>query len=223
VKYLLVFLLSPLLLYAKCAKINLFEKARVWQFWNTDTVYIHLHQNLTLVGELELHYNKKGSAFHYKHYQGGFCFSPSPHISIMPSYRYTLQGEKGSRNTERCPLLDVTLHTQVEAWWQLSNRCRLLRHRSPSKQREQRKEWLYSNRLKLLSCLSHSGTSLYCSEEFFWERAQGLNENRLIVGVNIPYHTYVRLDLYYMLRSLRTLGKHWENQNVYGIHFSLYF
>jgi|GEM_PF-7128899 len=219
-KYLLVFMLCPLLFYAECAKVHPFEQVQSWQFWDTNSVHVHLHQNLALIGELELHYSKKGGAFHYKHYQGGLLFAPSPYVSITTSCRYTLQGEKSPLDTECYPLVDITLQTQAESWWQLSNRCRLLHRRSPEKQQ---KEWLYSNCLKLLSCLSDCGTNFYCSEEFFWGRSRGFNENRLIIGIDIPYHTCIRLDFYYMFRSLIALSKRWDSQSIYGVHFSLYF
>lgn len=217
-KTILLFFLLPLSLFAKL------NTAGDFQIWNTDTVNIRLNRSMTLIGQTEFRYGRDSSKLYYKHYQGELCFIRSPHTLITPSYRHIYRRQKGAWETEYNPMIDITFQTKTKSRWFISNRCRTV-YRILEKQSGKHNRWLYRNRLEFLTPLrlTRRGIGPYFSDEFFWEETQGINQNRLIFGLRIPYHERTQLDLYYMLRSLKNADKHWINQNVFGIHFSLHF
>ncbi len=80
------------------------------------------------------------------------------------------------------------------------------------------------NRLRLVTPWKWTGLcmSLYIDEEFFFLRDQGIDQNRLSIGVMTPYSKYFQIRVFYMLRNLKIAGE-WSHQNVLGLEFSFSF
>ena len=214
----ILFFLLPLPLFAH------FYSKGDFQVWNTDTLNAHFSQNILFVGETEFRYGSKGHKIFYKHYQAGLSFTRSPYFLITPIYRMACHRTNKKWKTLHEPILDITMQINHQSGWLISNRNRIqygmYTKKEPSPQR-----WLYRNRLEILTPirLMSKGIAPFISNEIFWRKAQGLDQNRLIVGLRIPYHTRTQLDLYYMKCSFKLPPKKWTHQNVLGLHFSLHF
>ena len=212
----LLFFLLPLPLFAH------FYSRGDFQVWNTDTLNAHLSPHILFVGETEFRYGSKGRKIFYKHYQAGLTFTRSPHLLITPMYRQTCHRIEKKWKRLHEPLLDITLNAHSQSGWLISDRNRIQYGMHPQKQTQR---FLYCNRLEILTPLRlmSSGIAPFISNEIFWKKTEGLNQNRLILGVRIPYHSRTQLDLYYMKHSLKLPSKKWIHQNVLGVHFSLLF
>lgn len=211
----LFFFLFPLTLFASL------DGPGDFQIWNTDTVNIHVSRRTLLQGQTEFRYGRDSSKLYYKHYQGLLVFIRSPNVLVAPGYRQTYFRTSKKWLEEYNPMLDLILQAKTKSRWFISNRARTVYRIFE----EGHDRWLYRNRLEILSPwrISRYGMAPFFSEEFFWEESRGINQNRLIFGLRIPYHERTQLDLYYVYRTFKNAHKDWINQNILGIHFSLHF
>ena len=190
------------------------------QLWNTDSINIHLTRRTLLQGQTEFRYGKDSSKLYYKHYQGLVTFIRSTHVLIAPGYRQVYWRTSKKWEKEYNPMLDITLQTKTRSRWFIADRSRIV-----YRILDGHDHWLYRNRLEILTPwrFTRRGIGPYFSEEFFWEESRGINQNRLIFGLRIPYHERTQLDLYYLYRAFKNAHKDWINQNIIGVHFSLHF
>jgi len=188
------------------------------QWWNSDTVHLQISQQLAIIGQSAFRKNNK--KIYYMHYQGSLCFFWTPYILFSPGCRCVYRRKETDWTTRWYSLLEITFQIHAESW-SISNRCRAV-YRMAKKCSKQPNWWLYRNRTELV----FSAPSIffpYLSEEFFWEPHKNITQNRITFGLRMPYHQTTQLDLCCMLRSLKTSTNHWINQNIIGLHLSLYF
>jgi hypothetical protein len=213
-KFFFLFLLFPLSLFAHL------NGSGDFQIWNTDTINIRSSKRMILTGQTEFRYGRDGSKLYYKHYQGEITFIRSPHTLITPGYRQVYHRRHGDWVKEYQPRCAITFQVQTKSKWLISDRNLIL-----YRIQEGHNRWVYRNRLEFLTPIriTRKGMGPFFSNEFFWAETQGINQNRLIFGLRIPYHQRTQLDLYYMLRSLKNHNKDWIQQNILGLHFALFF
>ncbi len=200
----------------------LFAKNR--EVWNTDTLYIHLTKRILFRGQTEFRYGKEHAKLYYKHFQGSLILIRSQHTLIAPGYRQAYHRVGGGWAREYYPFIDLTFQTSSKANWFILNRSRLV-YRIQDEKLGGHNLWLYRNLLECITPLrltSH-GIAPYLSNEIFWEESHGIDENRLILGIRMPYRRRTQLDLYYLLRLQFHKRRERSHENILAVHFSLHF
>ncbi len=209
------FFLIPCALFAKL------DRDGDFQVWNTDSMDIHLSRKVRLTSLAEFRYGDNRRKLYHKHYQGGFLFIRSFHTLFHIAYRHVYTRMKKKWITEYNPLFDLTFQVATRRGLVLSNRNRIQYRIIPGNHNL----WLYRHRIEFIPPyrISKRQTAPFISNEFFWQERWGISQNRLAIGLKIPYHQRTELSLSYMLRSLKDLEKKWIHQNVVHAHFSLHF
>ena len=192
-----------------------------FQIWNADSVNIRFSNRTVFEISSEFRYRQTATKLYYKHYQGRLTFIRSPNFLITPGYRQLYLRQVNHWIKEYHPMLDLTLQVQGQNSWAISNRSRIV-YRIFEKRPGL---WRFRNRLEVICPiqLTEYGIKPYFADEFFWDESHGINQNRLAIGLKIPYHERTQLDLFYMLQALKNSLNSWKQQKIIGIYFSLYF
>jgi hypothetical protein len=191
-----------------------------FQVWNTDNLSIRFARKFYLTGETEFRYGERKTKLYYKHYQGGILYTYSPYTLFHIGYRQIYQRINQKWQKEYEPLFDLTFQIASRHGLHISDRSRLeyqISNQSPNR-------WLYRNRFEIVFPFRlFRNFTPFLADEFFWLETRGINENRLEGGFKIPYHQKTQLNLSYICRLLKNPQKDWTHQNVFRIHFFLYF
>jgi len=209
--FFLLFLFSTQLFFA-----NNFE------VWNRESLQLPMGGRLNLTGASEFRYRKK--ELYFKYYEGGVAWNCSPSMQLHTAYRHSYHKISGKWAVESNPIFDLTFKGGRGSSWSISDRNRV-QYRIMGKSLGGKNLWLYRNRLELSfpQKARKRGAIPFIADEFFWQQSSGINQNRLEVGLHIPYRQKTRLDLYYMKQHLKNPQKVWSNRNVLWVSFALIF
>ena len=213
-----VFLFFPCLLFGALNDNGDF------QVWNTDSINVRMGKRAFVKGQTEFRYGRDGSKLYYKHYQGGMMFILSPQVLFETAYRHIFLRYDHNWNKIYSPLMDLTFQVQSRRGLYIGDRNRI-QYLIFDKRLGGKKRWLYRNRFEFVPALRVTQRKIapYFANEFFWQEAMGISENRLELGLKIPYHQRTQLNLAYMSRNFKNLRKKWVHHNVTWVHFSLHF
>lgn len=214
--YLFLLLLLPFSLWAKLNDNGDF------QVWNTDTLQFPIGKKTHFLGQTEFHYGRGGSKLYYKHYQAGFRYFCSPIMSMDLAYRQisTLFNKKWANTYS--PLFNILIQGQTPRGWTIGNRNQV-QYLIYQKRWHRHNRWLYRNRTEIVLPvrIGRSKTAPFIADEFFWEETRGISQNRLGIGLKLPYHQRTVLDLSYMLQSVKNAEKKWDQHHVIWAYFSI--
>lgn len=213
-----------LLLLLPCALFARLNSNGDFQIWNSDGLNIPLSKKIHFSGNAEFRYGDDRKKLYYKHYQGGFRLYRSSHVLFYFAYRHIYHRVRGKWIAEYDPLFDLTFQAGNRRGLFLSNRNRI-QYRILGEKLGGKNRWLYRNRSEyvLPYRLTKRNIAPFLAYEFFWQEARGIDQNRLEVGLKIPYHQRTQLNLSYMMRFHKDHQKKWIQHNIVRVDFSLHF
>ena len=203
----------------------LIGKPRV-EVWNSEEIYVPFSRKVGFLGNVACHSRANRKAVYYKHYQGGVHLAYSHSALFYLAYRHVFHRIGGQWLVERAPILDWILQFGRIPGMSLAYRNRV--QYGSFDQRLQKKDYfLYRGRLEWTLPAFYSNQTLfpYFSDEMFWKKGMGIDQNRIEGGVKILYQESVSCNLSYLrcffMRSDRE--KKWGCISVIRVNFSLRF
>ncbi|MBX7066324.1 MAG: DUF2490 domain-containing protein [Parachlamydiales bacterium] len=197
-----------------CRWIFLFFAIPIWasvnqnndvQLWLTDSFVKQIHPRCTLYLSNEWRIGDNISKLFYVYVQGTSRFALTDRIDFAPGFRQAWNLQLNKWRLEYEPLAEIYFH--AGNFVQFRNRISYVI-------REARNNiWQYRGRLRFN--LDYWQVRPFFSEEVFVMSHDGFNQNRTIGGVNVPLFGRSNIDLYYMLRFLKSAGT-WTHQHVFG-------
>jgi hypothetical protein len=183
-----------------------------FQVWNSNAQDVNIGKATKLTLEEEFRYGETASELFYQHYDWGFAWAFDKRLELMLGYRLVLEKYKHKWLETDEPYTILTWRQDI--WkFRFDDRNRIeYRHFrfAPDQAR-------YRNKFTLKYPIDFKGIKIspYTSNEIFVSsNGTGFNQNRFQSGIEIELNKYVKLDVSYMLQSIRGKGDKWSEANV---------
>lgn len=182
------------------------------QIWNTNAQDVKIGKATKFTAEEEYRYGEEVSELFYQHYDWGFTWAFDKRLEISAGYRLIL--EKAKRKWMESDEPYAILTWKQDLWkFKFEDRNRIeYRHFrfAPDSIR-------YRNRFALKYPFEFKSIKIspYTSDEIFIaSNGRGFHQNRFQPGIEIELNKYLRLDVSYMLQSIKGAGDKWYNANI---------
>jgi len=183
-----------------------------FQIWNSNAQDVKIGKSTKLTLEEEFRYAEGASEFFYQHYDWGFAWAFDTRFELALGYRLVLEKAKHKWLEGDEPYTNLTWKQDI---WKLKfedrNRIEYRHLRfAPDQVR-------YRNKVNLKYPFEFQGIKIapYTSDEIFVSsNGRGFNQNRFQSGLELELNKYVKLDVSYMLQSIRGSGNKWYEANV---------
>ena len=183
-----------------------------FQIWNSNAQDVKIGKATKLTMEEEFRYGETASEFFYQHYDWGFAWAFDKRLELALGYRLVLEKYQHKWLETDEP---YTVFIWKEDIWKFKfedrNRIEYRHFRfAPDQAR-------YRNKFLLKYPFEFKGLKIapYTSDEIFVSsNGRGFNQNRFQSGLEIELNKYVKLDISYMLQSVRGKGDKWYEANV---------
>lgn len=182
------------------------------QFWFTDSFVKPVHPRCTFYLSNEWRIGDNVSKLFYVYVQGTSKIALTEKIDFAPGFRQAWNLQLNKFRLEYEPLVEVYFH---------SKNFIQFRSRMSYVIREARNNiWQYRGRIRVQ--FADWRYRPFFSNEVFVMTHDGFNQNRSVVGINVPLFKRTNTDLYYMLRFLKSAGS-WTHQHVFGTWINFQF
>ena len=158
---------------------------------------------------------------YYAYVQPQFSYIPTDWISLAPGYRQIVKRYPTNSNhwiPEYVPIFDLVLTGRAKEWkFEHRSRVEYIISRSSSY------PWLYRDRFRVFLPIHWTQYDItpFFDNEIFWREANGINEDRVAVGIKEKFTSFFTCETSYTARFLKAIP-HWTQQNVFLIWFNFF-
>lgn len=197
-----------------------------WQYWNTEGIKGDLTEKLGASLDVDFRWGDNASEYYYQATQLGLGYEVCDWFEIGPAYRETFTLDTKTKTeddwfSEHRPMLNGTIKWKW-ADWKFSDRARI-EYRMFDIDKDD--VWRFRNQITLKSPWKWTGLGInpYISDEIFiQEDSDGINRNRVFVGVSLKLFEHVQGEVYYLWQTDDT-GDEWKDTNVIGTKLQAVF
>jgi len=196
-----------------CAYINQNNDVQLWTsaYYEqklSDRVFLELANQYRIGNDM--------SELYFTYLQGIVSFKPTEGVLVAPGYRQTWQRtatQPWSLSYE--PFVETILRKERGgARIELRNRVIYFMREVGAN------SWLWRGRLRWMRL--EGRVRSYVSNEVFIDSRTGVEQDRIALGMFVPFIRHLRGDFYYMLR-FRKQDNHWAHQHIVGLGLDLNF
>lgn len=183
-----------------------------FQIWNTNGQDVKIGKATKFTMEEEFRYGETASEFFYQHYDWGFAWAFDKRFELALGYRLVYEKIKRKWMEGDEPYTNLTWKQDI---WKFKfddrNRIEYRHFRfAPDQVR-------YRNKFTLKYPFDFKGMKIspYTSDEIFVSsNSTGFNQNRFQSGIELELTKYVKLDVSYMVQSVKGKSDKWYETNV---------
>jgi hypothetical protein len=195
------------------------------ELWTTFGIVWPMHEKWKLTVDESLRFNNDVSNFYYSHTEPGIVRKDVlPDIDLGLNYRFVAGHEEDDRSNQEQRL-------SLNAYWKI-NFLTNAYHRTRLDYRDMKGKddiWRVRNRILFNNPLEQHDleftvklrefSKLYFGDEFFVNfEGEGLNRNRVIVGVQAKIHERMVLDTHYFWQmDKENGGSSWDASHILGL------
>ena len=223
-----------LILVYPCLLFSALDGNKDFQVWNRSTFQVSIFKGLGLRYDMEYRYGNGARQLYHKHFEGVGMYSINQYVQLGLGYRHMYNKIHSKWVPTLAPLGEAILFVPLKPFL-LINRNRLEYRMIASEGDRQFYSieadaqtgshfFLYRNRTTLITKqiskrLPFNG---YIADEFFWQTAKGINQNRILIGLLFPFKERVSGDIFYQKRFLKR-ENHWISQDIFGIYLAFFY
>lgn len=207
-----------------------------FQIWNTDVEEFNVVKNFKIILEEEFRWCSNVTKFYYSHYDAGLFYDLNKYINIGGGYRqiyelFSSADPKLARFNNNM-MEDYSPYMTGTVYWEIAEFKFDDRNRMEFNNLDHKADfWRYRNKLTIKAPWKLTRLELqpYLSDEVFVVFAgipSDINQNRLSSGLGMNLTKQIKLDVYYMLQSIKLSIKNpnkWLNANVFGFKLKIAF